>query len=219
MTSDNTKKLYRAASIGHTLGFGQRPALIVVDMQYGFTDPARSPLAADVSREIPYMNALVDAMRARNAPIFWSVIAYRDSEVRDARLWSRKAPTLGVLVENTPMAEIDARMHFSPEDFLIVKKHASAFFGTPLASMLTASIVDTTVVIGCTTSGCVRATVTDAIAHGFRPIVPEEAVADRAPEPHLASLFDMGAKYADVMSVEETLQAIRACLDPRSGSG
>jgi len=129
-----------------------------------------------------------------------------------------QGPPLGVLVENTAMTEIDARMHFAPEDFLIVKKHASAFFGTPLASMLTASTVDTTVVVGCTTSGCVRATVTDAIAHGFRPIVPREAVADRAPEPHLASLFDMGAKYADVMTVEETLQAICACPHTHPGN-
>lgn len=208
MTSDSTRRIYQRASIGHRLGAGQRPALIVVDMQNGFTDPAVSPLAADMSREIPCINALVDAMRTFGAPVVWSVIAYRDSEVRDARLWSRKAPSLGLLVENTPLTRIDPRLHHAAEDFLIIKKHASAFFGTPLASMLTASCVDTVVVVGCTTSGCVRATVTDAIAHGFRPIVPRDAVGDRAPEPHLASLFDMDAKYADVMTTEETLRVI-----------
>jgi nicotinamidase-related amidase len=101
-----------------------------------------------------------------------------------------------------------------PSDLVLVKKHASAFFGTHLAPMLTAKGIDTVVVTGCTTSGCVRATIVDALGYGFRPIVPLEAVGDRADEPHEASLFDIDAKYGDVVSVDEVLEYLRRLRSP-----
>jgi nicotinamidase-related amidase len=102
--------------------------------------------------------------------------------------------------------ELDPRLNRQPEELVIVKKYASGFFGTYLASTLTMKTVDTLIVTGCTTSGCVRATVMDALAHGFRPIVPLEAVGDRAQAPHEANLFDIGSKYGDVVSVSEVLE-------------
>ncbi len=210
MSIEDTQAVYRHAQLGHVLGFGQRPAIIVVDMQLGFTDPARSVLAADAGREIEAINTLLTIAHKKALPVFFTVIAYQGSGLADAGLWPQKAPSLATLREGTFMIELDGRLLHRPEDVLIVKKQASAFFGTPLASLLTATAIDTVIVVGCTTSGCVRATVVDAIAHGFRPIVPREAVGDRAPEPHENSLFDMSAKYADVLEIAEVARYLSA---------
>jgi nicotinamidase-related amidase len=112
---------------------------------------------------------------------------------------------LRLLTLGSELVDLDPHLNRSPEDLVIVKKYASGFFGTYLASTLTMRAVDTVIVTGCTTSGCVRATVMDALAHGFRPIIPIEAVGDRAQEPHEANLFDIGSKYGDVVSTQEVI--------------
>jgi nicotinamidase-related amidase len=127
----------------------------------------------------------------------------------DGGLWPEKAPSLLELKLGSELVELDPRIKRQPEDVMLVKKYASAFLGTPLAATLVSRGVDTVVVTGCTTSGCVRATVIDAISHGFRPIIPEETVGDRAQEPHDANLFDMDSKYGDVVPLSDAIAYLK----------
>jgi maleamate amidohydrolase len=198
--------IYHRAQIGHKLGYGKRPAIAVIDFQIGFTDPERSPLASTLKAEIAATNKIIAAARKQHVPVIFTVIGYDPHRQDDAGLWPQKAPTLRLLALGSELVELDPHLDRKPEDLVIVKKYASGFFGTYLASTLTAKAVDTLIVTGCTTSGCVRATVMDALAHGFRPIVPLEAIGDRAQEPHEANVFDIGAKYGDVVPVSEVIE-------------
>lgn len=198
--------IYQRAQLGHRLGFGKRPAVVVVDFQVGFTVPERSPLAGDLAAAVTATNQVIAAARKKNVPIIFTTVGYDPHHQDDAGLWPEKVPSLRLLALGSELVELDPRLDHKPEDLVIVKKYASGFFGTYLASTLTMKAVDTLIVTGCTTSGCVRATVMDALAHGFRPIVPLETVGDRAQEPHEANLFDIGAKYGDVVLLSEVLE-------------
>jgi nicotinamidase-related amidase len=198
--------IYQRAQLGHTLGYGRRPAVAVVDLQIGFTAPERSPLAGNLDAEVAATNTIIAAARKKNVPVIFTVVGYDSNRQDDAGLWPEKAPSLRLLTVGSELVELDPRLDRRPADLVIVKKYASAFFGTYLASTLTMKGVDTLIVTGCTTSGCVRATVMDALAHGFRPIVPLEAVGDRAREPHEANLFDIGAKYGDVVPLSDVIR-------------
>jgi maleamate amidohydrolase len=197
--------IYQHAQLGHKLGYGKRPAIVVVDFQIGFTAPERSPLAGNLDAEVAATNKLIAAARKNNVPVIFTVVGYDPHRQDDAGLWPEKAPSLRLLKLGSELVDLDPRLDRLPEDLVIVKKYASGFFGTYLASTLTMKAVDTVVVTGCTTSGCVRATVMDALAHGFRPIIPLEAVGDRAQEPHEANLFDIGSKYGDVVPTQEVI--------------
>jgi nicotinamidase-related amidase len=197
--------IYQHAQLGHKLGYGKRPALVVVDFQIGFTAPERSPLAGNLDAEVAATNTLITAARKKQVPVIFTVVGYDPHRQDDAGLWPQKVPSLRLLTLGSELVDLDPRLNRSPEDLVIVKKYASGFFGTYLASTLTMKAVDTVVVTGCTTSGCVRATVMDALAHGFRPIIPIEAVGDRAQEPHEANLFDIGSKYGDVVPTQEVI--------------
>jgi nicotinamidase-related amidase len=197
--------IYQHAQLGHKLGYGKRPAIVVVDFQVGFTAPERSPLAGNLDAEVAATNKLIAAARKNNVPVIFTVVGYDPHRQDDAGLWPEKAPSLRLLKLGSELVDLDPRLDRSPEDLVIVKKYASGFFGTYLASTLTMKAVDTVVITGCTTSGCVRATVMDALAHGFRPIIPLEAVGDRAQEPHEANLFDIGSKYGDVVTTQEVI--------------
>lgn len=198
------------------LDFGKRPALLVIDLQVGFTDPQKSVMAAEMSQQIEANNRLIAAAREGAHPIIFTVIAYDHPEALDGGLWPVKAPPLRALQAGSDLVELDPRVQRRSEDLVLVKKQASAFFGTPLASVLASLGTDTVVVSGCTTSGCVRATVVDAIAHGFRPFVATETVGDRWSSAHDAALFDLAAKYAEVVPVDEILARLRACQTRRS---
>ena len=199
--------IYDRARLGQRLGYGERPAILVVDLQVGFTAPEISPIAGDLSAAIAATNRVLAAGRKCAAPVVFTVVAYDPAcPGDDAGLWPRKGPELLTLTLGSDLVKLDPRVDHQPGDLVIVKKYASAFFGTHLAALLTAKRIDTLVVTGCTTSGCVRASVVDALGYGFRPIVPSEAVGDRAQEPHEASLFDLAAKYADVVPVEEAVE-------------
>lgn len=203
------RKVYERARLGERVGYGGHPAILVVDLQIGFTAPELSPVAGELGAVIAATNRLLAAARAAGAPAYFTVIAYDPECADDAGLWPKKGPYLRKLTLGSDLVKLDPRVERRPSDLLLVKKYASAFFGTHLAAMLAAKGIDTVVVTGCTTSGCVRATIVDALGYGLRPIVPLEAVGDRAEEPHEASLFDIDAKYGDVVSLEETLAYLK----------
>ena len=206
---DNVADTYKHAGLGNRIGFGRKPALLIVDLQVGFTDPERSPLAGDLSTQINAANRLIESARSKQVPILFTVIAYEDESFRDGGWWILKAPTLKLLRRGSGLDDLDRRLNALPTDMIVVKKYASAFFGTCVNATLSFLGVDTLIVAGCTTSGCLRATVVDGLQHGFRVLVPSEAAGDRAPGPHEASLFDMDSKYADVLSVDEVLDYFR----------
>ncbi|MFQ5913016.1 MAG: isochorismatase family protein [Nitrospinota bacterium] len=204
---DEAQEIYDKARITGKVGFGRKSAVVVVDLSYGFTDSGCT-LGADLGDVVKENRRLLDAAREKGLPIFFTTVAYRQ-DMSDAGVWREKFPSLDTLKEGNRDVEIDDRLGRRPSEPLLVKKYPSAFFGTPLASHLIALGVDTLIVTGATTSGCVRATVVDSLQYGFRTIVPEECVGDRAEAPHRANLFDMGSKYADVMPVEEVLAKVR----------
>jgi nicotinamidase-related amidase len=202
------RKEFQDKGFGRRVGFGERPALLAVDFITGFTD-RRSPLAGDLDSQLAATNALLAPSRAAGIPVIFSTVAY-DAELQEAGVWIRKIPANGTLVEGSEWVEVDKRLNQRPNETTLVKKYASCFFGTDLAARLISRRVDTLIITGCTTSGCVRATAVDACSYGFRTIVVEEAVGDRAALPHAASLFDIDAKYGDVVGLEETLAYLDA---------
>lgn len=190
-----------------TLAWGRRPALLVIDFQRGFTEPAVSPLASDCTGAIQATNRLIAAMRGV-APVFFTIVGY-EANLSDMGPWGEKGTTLGTLVRNTPACQLDPRLDYDPQaDTIVHKTQASAFFGTPLAALLAGRQCDTVVVAGCTTSGCVRASVVDAMQNGFRPFVARQCVADRSPVQHESNLVDMQAKYAEVCDVDELVRRL-----------
>lgn len=196
----------RRSGFGGALAVGARPALLVIDFQSGFTDPAISPLAADCSDAIDATNQLIGQMR-RRGPVIFTVCAYH-ADLRDAGLWRLKCPTLTTLRRGTPACALDPRLSVEMTDLVLEKTQASAFFGTPLAGLLGSQCIDTLFVAGCTTSGCVRASVVDALAHGFAPFVVETACSDRSSRQHTSNLIDMRDKYAEVIDLEQALSLI-----------
>lgn len=202
------KQVYEKARLGASLGYGPSPAIVVIDLVRGFTNP-EYPLGSDLSETIRETNRLIEQARTKKVPIVFTTIAYNPN-LKDGGLWVKKAPAQGEFVFGSPLVAVDERMNFDAgTDTLLVKKYASAFFGTDLASQLTAQRIDTLIVCGATTSGCVRATVVDAMQNGFYPVVPKQAVGDRAAEPHAASLFDIQAKYGDVVDIDNTLSYLK----------
>ncbi|TFD85196.1 N-carbamoylsarcosine amidohydrolase [Cryobacterium serini] len=192
---------FRQKGLSSRTGFGTRPALLVVDFIRGFTD-ARSPLAGDLDRQIEATLKLLASARAADIPIIFSTVAY-DTNLQDAGKWIRKIPSNSWLVEGSEWVELDARLQRQSNEMLLVKKFASCFFGTDLATRLISKGVDTLLIVGCTTSGCIRATAVDACSYGFHTVVVEEGVGDRAELPHLASLFDIDSKYGDVVTLDK----------------
>ena len=202
----STLELYRSRGLGSRVGFGSRPAVVVVDYIVGFTDPS-SPLAGDFSRELRATKSLLNAMRRRGFPVFFTTTAY-DKAMTEAGVFVRKVPSLSVLQRGSRWVAIDPSLKRRRGEVVIEKQYASAFFGTPLASTLHAQGVDTLIVTGCTTSGCVRATAVDGLQHGLRVIVPRECVGDRADGPHEANLIDIDGKYGDVMATRDVIALV-----------
>jgi nicotinamidase-related amidase len=190
-------------------GFGRRPALVVIDMTLGFTDP-ESPLACDLEGPVSKIQKLLEAARQVEIPVIFTTVAYRESDKLTAAAFIDKVPALLTLEAGTRWSEIDPRIAPRETEPVLNKLFASGFFGTGLSSLLTAAGVDTLIITGASTSGCVRATAVDALQYGFRPVVPREAVGDRNPDAHEANLYDVDAKYGDVVRVEEVLDYLRA---------
>jgi maleamate amidohydrolase len=189
--------------MGRRSGYGGRPALVIVDMSRAFCDPTH-PVGSDMTETLENIAVLLDAARRKRVLIVYTTIAYHPSGA-DAGVWALKLPTLKTLVVGDKMTEIHPRIAPLDSEQVLVKKYGSSFFMTPLLSLLNSHRVDTVVLTGCSTSGCVRATAIDSVSYGFRTVVPRECVADRAPGPHEANLFDIDMKYADVVPLEEVL--------------
>jgi len=202
---DDEDAFFRARGFSNRIGFGRQPALLVIDIVKAFTDPKR-PLGAPLEAQIEASNRLIDVAHDKGVPVIFSTVAYSDANLRDAGVWRLKQTGITTLIAGTDGPELDPRLHFdATTDSILGKKYASCFFGTDLVSRLLASGCDTLIMTGCTTSGCVRATAVDSCQTGFRPMVVREAVGDRSQRAHDQSLFDLNAKYADVVSLDETL--------------
>lgn len=199
--------VYSRAGFGGRTVRGRRPAVVVVDLSRGFTDAAW-PTGSDLSAVVESTAGLIETARQAGAPVVFTTIAFDDADVMGGCAWLRKAPGLGVLRAGTELVEIDPRLPRRPDDPVIVKKGASAFFATTLASVLTSLGVDTVVICGATTSGCIRATAVDAVQSGFAVLVVRECVGDRAEGPHEANLFDIDAKYGDVVTLTDATSYI-----------
>ena len=196
-------------------GFGRSPALVVIDMTLGFTDP-ESPLACDLEGPISEIQKLLEAARRAEMPVVFTTVAYRESDKLTAAAFIDKVPALLTLEAGTRWAEIDPRISPRETEPVLNKLFASGFFGTGLSSLLTAAGVDTLIITGASTSGCVRATAVDALQYGFRPIVPREAVGDRNEQAHEANLYDIDAKYGDVVPVRDALDLLEDAAATRT---
>lgn len=188
---------YRGVFDG-TVGFGSRPAVVVIDFMRAYTTPGSPFYAEGVVHAIAATVPLLAAARAAGVPVIHTRVLYHPSGL-DGGWFVRKVPFLRRLVAGEPLAELDPAVAPLPEEVVLVKQYPSPFFGTPLAPMLTALGIDTLILAGCSTSGCVRAAAVDGLQHGFRVIVPRECVGDRHEAPHDAALFDINAKYGDVV--------------------
>lgn len=177
--------------------------MLVIDFTEGFTSPD-SPMGVDMSDAVLATARLLEVARSRALPIIYTVNGYRP-DLADAGIWPEKFPSLDTLVLGTRWTQIDPRIAPAPDDLVIEKQYPSAFFGTTLASSLIARGIDSLIITGTTTSGCIRATTVDALQHGYRAYVPEDCVADRHEAPHRANLFDLNAKYANVGSLDTLL--------------
>jgi nicotinamidase-related amidase len=198
--------VYRQRGFQRRVGFGERPALINIDLANAWTRPGNPFTCDGMDTIIPGVQRLLVAGRAKSIPIVFTTTAYAvtDGPSPDTGLWHRKIP-VEVLRLGTDAVAIDERIAPEAGEHVVVKKHASAFFGTPLANMLRAADVDTVIVTGVTMAGCVRHTVEDAIGYGFRPIVVRECVGDRVAGVVEWNLFDIDAKFGDVERLETVL--------------
>jgi maleamate amidohydrolase len=189
----------------HLQGLGARPALIVVDVVKGFTDPT-CPLGSRADTVVAANCQLMDAFHTKGLPVVLSTVIYRDPD--HASVFRSRLPDLNLLTPDSHWVEFDPRLPIENSDIRLEKRHASCFHGTDLDDTLQSLHVDSLVITGLTTSGCVRATAVDGLQNNYRVVVPKEAVGDRNPDAHQANLFDLNAKYADVLSLEEVLATL-----------
>ena len=193
---------------GQKMGFGQRPGLVVIDFTVGFNDPDAFG-GGNISQAIARTVDLLAVARRLGLPIAHTRIVYAD-DGSDAGIHCLKVPKLKTLTESSPLGQFVPEVAPLPGEIVIRKRLPSAFFETGLHGILHARDVDTLIIAGCTTSGCVRASALDAMCHGFRPIVVRDCVGDRALGPHEASLFDLDKKYADVMMLDDIVEHLEA---------
>ena len=188
------------------LGFGSKAVVLVIDLLQGYTTEGSALYAPGVVECVKKVPEVLDVARQKGVPVIHTRVFYNPSNYEDGGMWIRKAPVLKDLVPGNAYAEFCPEVVPAEGETVIVKNYASVFFGTSLSSILTAQGADTVIIMGCTTSGCIRASAVDAVQHGFRPIVVRECVGDRHDGPHEANLFDINAKYGDVVSKSETLE-------------
>lgn len=186
-------------------GLGRKPALLLVDMIRGFTDPG-CPLGLKADAVVEANRTLLAAFRARRLPVIFTTVIYRNEQ--QARVFRDRLPALDVLTPEAAWVQVDERLAPQPDESVIEKQWASAFFKSGLDAELRRVGVDSLVITGLTTSGCVRATVVDGLQHDYRVVVPRQAVGDRNPAAHAANLFDLSAKYADVLDLNQVMSLL-----------
>ncbi len=224
-SSQTARQLYAEIKANPTrkrFGFGSKPALINIDLQKAYTRVGEFATAYQTDpKQLDYVNQLAAEFRGRNIPVVWTYVAYMESG-EDCGVWGTRTNTpdsLQNIKVGSRRSEFDDRLEIDHQrDIVVNKRMASAFFETNLGSIFTFHGVDTVVVTGGSTSGCVRATVVDSLSRSFRTIVPEECVADKHEAPHFSNLYDMAIKYADVLSVHETMEQLRR-VPPAPGAG
>lgn len=200
---------------GNRIGFGAKPALLMIDFMQGYTQPGAPLYAPGVVSAVAESVELLACAREHGIAVVHTNIRYHPTHFADGGMWVKKAPVMKDMVEGNPLAAFCEAVQPLPEEVVISKQYASSFFGTSLASMLHAQGIDTVVLAGCSTSGCIRATAVDAVQHGFRTIVVRECVGDRHPDPHEANLFDIDSKYGDVVGKREAIEQLLAVSSKR----
>jgi maleamate amidohydrolase len=199
----NDLDVYERQNFGNQSGFGERPALLIVDFVNGFADPDAFG-GGNIDEAIANTRRLLAACRQKNVPVAFTRVVYAD-DGSDSGVFCLKAPGLRGLTEDAPASQVVDDLKPVEGEYIVRKTQPSAFFGTSLQSWLTAKHVDTVIVTGCTTSGCVRASVIDSMSYNFKTIVASDCVGDRAIGPHDANMFDMAQKYADLMTADEVM--------------
>ncbi len=202
-----TRADYESKGFAVSSGFGKKPALLVVDFIVGFTDP-NSPLGGDFSSQLAVTAQLQTAFRKSGLPVVYTTVEYKE-DLSDGGVFVKKVPSLGILRKGSPNCAVDERIKPLTGEYVVSKNYASAFFGTDLDSYLRARDVDTVVITGATTSGCVRASAVDSLQYAYYTIVVSDGVGDRAQGPHDANLFDIDAKYGDVITGDQVLDYLR----------
>lgn len=187
------------------IGFGKKPVLLVVDFMQGYTTLGSPLFAQGVVDAVANMPPLLNTARRTGTPVIHTNILYHAPDQIDGGIWVKKAPVMRAMVAGNPYAEFCPEVMPNDDELVMTKQYASAFFGTSLASTLVAMGIDTLIITGCSTSGCIRATAVDGLQHGFRVMVVRDCVGDRHPAPHEANLFDIDSKYGDVVGLDETL--------------
>ncbi len=200
-------EVYQRQGFGNSSGFGVRPALLIVDFQIAFTNPARYG-GGNILEAVANTKRLLAAARDVKIPIAFTRVVYADAGA-DAGVFCLKAKGLENFTESLADGQITPELSPRADEYIVRKTQPSAFFGTMLAPWLAGKGVDTVIVTGCTTSGCVRASVVDSMSHNFRTIVAVDGVGDRALAPHHANLFDMEQKYADLLTCDEIAARLR----------
>jgi maleamate amidohydrolase len=192
---------YQKAGYGQgNVKIGEKPAILIVDFQKAFTSK-ESPIGGSslITSAVNKTKDLISLAREVQLPIIHTVVGYREDQ-KDMGLWPLKVPTLKNVTLGSKWVEIDDALEVREEDIVLIKKMPSAFFNTDLTNILISNRIDTLIIAGCTTSGCIRATVIDSFSYGYRTIVAKECVGDQALEPHLANLFDIENRYGDILS-------------------
>ena len=202
---EEIREMYRKSGMGsNRVGYGERPAVIVVDFQKGM--PAIN-VGVDMGPEIEATRIVLDKAREKNIPIVFMVTGYDDNNFNGG-LWTKKMPCLAGWRTDGEECELDDRLGYTPNpnEHIVVKRYCSSFLCTGLASFLNAKQIDTLIITGCSTSGCIRATTTDAMCNGFRAILPRECINDRTEITHEVNLMDMDTRFCDVVHMEEVLE-------------
>ena len=203
----NDLDVYEKQNFGNQSGLGARPALLIVDFVNGFADPDQFG-GGNIQLAIDKTVELLAFARAQKMPVASTRVVYAD-DGSDAGVFCLKAPGLKALTEDATASQIVDALKPIEGEHVVRKTQPSGFFGTDLAEWFQGQGVDTVLVTGCTTSGCIRASVIDSMSHNFKTVVVTDCVGDRAIGPHQANLFDMGQKYADLMTADEVMAAIK----------
>jgi nicotinamidase-related amidase len=204
--AEELRQLYSKKGFSRRIGFGDRPALLVVDAYKTFTNE-KTPLGSNLKAPLQVIRRMLKVARKAHIPVIFTINAYEPNSPDTNRLWLTKVPfSTDFFIPGSEWVEVDPVLERQPDEVVITKKYASAFFGTDLVSRLNTDRVDTIIMTGFTTSGCLRATVVDGISYEFRVMVVEEAVGDRSELAHQVSLADIDAKFADVVSVDSVLE-------------